>query len=203
MFQNSRPLDWNAWMWWVSLTTLGTMTAMMLAVFVIFAAGGPIQGFFEDEQAASVALQVVMAPLFALAGSLVGLAQWLVLRGQIQRAGWWILATAAGWMAGYLWSYLLFPPGSGTATISEALLPWFLNGLLTGLCQWLVLRKFFDRSSLWVPTAALAMTIGTSGWILFGIYGGVFLWLIGGAFSGWILLSVLSPKGPWPEVDDR
>ena len=31
------------------------------------------------------------------AGVAIGLAQWLVLRGRLPRAGWWILASVVGW----------------------------------------------------------------------------------------------------------
>ena len=33
-------------------------------------------------------------------GAVLGVLQWLVLRGQVVRAGWWILASAAGWIVG-------------------------------------------------------------------------------------------------------
>jgi hypothetical protein len=199
MSAQREPFDWNAWMWWTSLTALSTITAMIMVVYVIVGLGLPVLGIFDDEQTASMALQVAMAPLFALAGAIVGLAQWLILRGQIQRAGWWVLATAGGWMAGYLWSSLLFPARGGQATFSEVLFPWLLNGLMTGLCQWLILRNFYHRSALWVLTAALAMGIGTTGWLLGGTFGGTFLWLVAGALSGWILLRTLPRKPFWPE----
>jgi len=199
MSAQREPFDWNTWLWWISLTALSTIVAMFMIALVVFGLGVPAVSGLGDEATASMALQVAMAPLFALAGALVGGAQWLVLRGQIPRAGWWVLATAGGWMAGYLWSYLLFPPGGGTAGFAEVLTPWLLNGLATGLCQWLLLRHFYQRSSLWVATAGLAMVIGTTGWLLGGTFGGAFLWLAAGAFSGWILLRVLPPKPFWPE----
>ncbi len=186
-------------MWWVSLTALSTISAMMMIALVVVGLGVPALGMFSDDQTASLALQVAMAPLFALAGAIVGGAQWIILRGQIQRAGWWVLATAAGWMAGYLWSFLLFPPGAETASFLSVLLPWVLNGLATGLCQWLILRHHFERSAIWVATAALAMAVGTTGWLIGGTFGGAFMWLVAGAFGGWIILRVLPPKRLWPE----
>ena len=35
-----------------------------------------------------------------LSGTLVGVLQWLVLRGQVARAGWWVVASTLGWIAG-------------------------------------------------------------------------------------------------------
>jgi hypothetical protein len=198
------PFDWNAWLWWISLTALSTIAAMIMVVIVVVSLGQSALGGLGDGESGSMAMQVALAPLFALAGAIVGAAQWLVLRGQIQRAGWWILATAGGWMAGYLWSFLLFPATSGTtATFAEVIFPWLLNGLATGLCQWLILRHFYHRSSLWVATAALSMVIGTTGWAVGGTFGGGFLWLAAGALSGYVLLRSLPPKRLWPEERGR
>jgi hypothetical protein len=36
----------------------------------------------------------------ALFGTIVGGLQWMVLRRQLSRAGWWVLASTAGWFAG-------------------------------------------------------------------------------------------------------
>lgn len=194
MSAQREPFDWNAWLWWVSLTALSTLTAIFVILFIVGNLGLSALSGVGDGESASTAFPVAIAPVFALGGAIIGAAQWLVLRGRIKRAGWWVLATAGGWMAGYLWSYLLFPSTSETATIVELLLPWLLYGLSAGLLQWLILRHFYHRSGLWVPTAGLAMVIGTSGWLVGGTFGGTFLWLASGAFSGWILLRVLPSR---------
>ena len=36
----------------------------------------------------------------AVAGAILGLAQWLILRHAMRRAGWWILASTVGWTFG-------------------------------------------------------------------------------------------------------
>ena len=36
-------------------------------------------------------------PVVALGGAVTGTLQWLVLRGQFSRAGWWMLASTVGW----------------------------------------------------------------------------------------------------------
>ncbi len=40
----------------------------------------------------------IMTATLALAS--IGLMQWLVLRREVMRAGWWVLASAAGWLMG-------------------------------------------------------------------------------------------------------
>ena len=39
---------------------------------------------------------------FALEGAVLGLMQWLVLRRQLTSAGWWVVASTIGWLAGGL-----------------------------------------------------------------------------------------------------
>jgi hypothetical protein len=40
----------------------------------------------------------------ALGGAVTGILQWLVLRGKVSRAGWWVLASIVGWALGIaLW----------------------------------------------------------------------------------------------------
>jgi hypothetical protein len=36
----------------------------------------------------------------ALGGAVTGILQWLVLRAQVSRAGWWVLASTVGWGLG-------------------------------------------------------------------------------------------------------
>jgi len=40
------------------------------------------------------------AGVVALSGAVTGTLQWLVLRGQVSRAGWWVLASTLGWGLG-------------------------------------------------------------------------------------------------------
>ncbi len=68
-------------------------------------------------------------------GAAAGLTQWVVLRGHLSRAGWWILATIAGWILG-------LPVGGRVA--SWANLEIMTAGLAMtsiGLLQWFVLRQ--------------------------------------------------------------
>ena len=197
MAESRGSFDWNTWMWWITLTALGNTAAVILISMLVTLVGVPVFGATGDGASASLAQQAVLAPVFALAGAVVGLGQWIMLRGLMYRAGWWILASAGGWMAGYSWSILLFPPGSEMSSLISLLLPWILFGLATGLCQWLMLRHHFDCSARWIPVETLAMAVGASGWLIFGILGGFVMWLVAGAFNGFVLLR-LPRKPTWP-----
>ena len=64
--------------WWVLASAVGGA----LTFAVIFAADG------------------IIVARVGMVGAAVGIAQWFVLRGQVFRAGWWVLASAAGFAVG-------------------------------------------------------------------------------------------------------
>jgi hypothetical protein len=71
-----RKPGWGFWLLWVLASSVGL--AVGLAVV------GAVSG--------AVPLDVV--------GAVAGVAQWLLLRRQVRRAGWWILASTVGWAVG-------------------------------------------------------------------------------------------------------
>ena len=75
---------WRFWLWWA------------LASAVAWGVGGPMGmavGSFGD---------IIVAGFMgaALGGIVAGMLQWLVLRRQLARAGWWVLASTMGWVVG-------------------------------------------------------------------------------------------------------
>lgn len=66
----------------------------------------------------------------------IGFAQWLTLRHHVPRAGWWVLANAAAWVAGLtvpIAAVALVPDGSPTlAYIAAGVLSGWLMGLVVG-----------------------------------------------------------------------
>lgn len=86
-------------------------------------------------------------------GAGFGITQWLVLRSRVNQAGWWILASALGWIISLAVVVAVVP--------SEiAVLAFLLLGALMGTAQWLVLRRWFDRASWWIVISALGWTVG-------------------------------------------
>lgn len=115
-------------------------------------------------------------------GVFVGITQWLVLRRFFSAAGWWVLATGTGWMAGWfiVASGLIVPPqappqaGLVTSALSGGLL-----GLAMGLGQWLVLRR-------WVKLASIWLLLSVSGWAigLTGLLGSTLVGAVAGIITG-------------------
>jgi len=75
-------IGWSFWLWWV------------LASAVSFAAHLVV---LPDEEGV-----VPSAVVLAVLGAVIGVAQWVVLRGRVQKAGWWVLASAVGYAAALL-----------------------------------------------------------------------------------------------------
>jgi hypothetical protein len=75
----------------------------------------------------------------SLGGAVAGIFQWLVLRGKVSRAGWWVLASTVGWALGIaLWdagwdagteygTLLLVGSGPVLGAVTGAALVWLLR----------------------------------------------------------------------------
>ena len=98
--------------WWV-LASLGAVAVVGVVVF-----GGGL-----------VSAEVGWFGGVSVFGTVVGLLQWLVLRRQIPRSGWWVLASTVGWVVGLPLGDLNGPPGLGAAygAITGAALVWLLR----------------------------------------------------------------------------
>ncbi len=65
----------------------------------------------------------------SLFGTVAGTFQWLVLRHQVRRAGWWVLVSTVGWVVGMPLGDIVGPPGLGAAygAITGTALVWLLR----------------------------------------------------------------------------
>ena len=85
--------------WWVLASTAGLAVAQGGAAILDVAWGGAAAvASGNSEVLGSFAGQVAV---MALGGAMTGILQWLVLRGKVSRAGWWVLASTVGWALGF------------------------------------------------------------------------------------------------------
>lgn len=120
---------------------------------------------------------LLVLTLFAatlLEGLCVGVAQWLVLREKLAFKPWhWVgvtmLGGAVAWLIGMAAGTSFSPEAESTAATSEpsrlvvlalAAVMGLALGALLGGAQWFVLRRFVNRSGLWLIANALAWAVG-------------------------------------------
>jgi hypothetical protein len=120
-----------------------------------------------------------------ISGAILGMVQWLVLRGQFPLSIFWVMASSIGMAAGLVIGTLLL--GSDT---SGSVLLWraLITGLCVGMAQGLVFRSSLSvpvlQTLMWTVMVALAWTLGW--WITRSV--GVDLgpkWTVFGSTGAW------------------
>jgi hypothetical protein len=116
--------------WWLAATALG----LLVGLFGSSLLSRILYGIL-DLQSAWFAILVT-----GFVGAFLGLAQWLMLRQRVHRAGWWIVANALGWSI----------VGWGAATLSnQMMLPALgsilVPGIATAVALWLLLDQWPQR----------------------------------------------------------
>ncbi len=92
----------------------------------------------------------------AIAGVVIGAAQWLALR-RIGADARWIAATAAGLAVGLGVAFAVFGYGD---TVGDLALVGAVSGLGVGIAQWWLLRDLVGASPVWIPATAAAWALG-------------------------------------------
>ena len=151
-------LAW-VWCWWV---------AAALAAGAVLGAANSVLLRAAERSFWGTALAVLGALL--LTGLAAGCAQWAVLRRVVPDVRWWVPATIAGTVVGYLvmaatniaLALWLLPAAPGRAAVAPG---WLLvayagvNALGPAVAQWVLLRRRLARAWAWlvvVPVAAMA-----------------------------------------------
>jgi hypothetical protein len=97
----------------------------------------------------------------------IGLAQWLALRRITQTSILWVLTVPVGIMI-YFLIYGLIPDGLRQTIDDESILvitaAYLMIGFAVGLLQWLIIRRQFSNSSLWILGSTVG--VGFSFWLI-------------------------------------
>ncbi|SRR6266516_1289779 len=170
--KTSAEWDWKLWFQWILANavseTVGLGTTLLIGAFLLVNAEPTIGAL------TAAALGVLAGTV--IEGSIVGTAQWLVLRHPLKRLRWhvWALATALGacvaWTLGMIPRTLVFTaPESGAAAPGEisdlmiytmAAAMGIALGAILGGSQWLALRRHVPKAGWWIPANALAWMLG-------------------------------------------
>src|SRR5262245_28720195 len=129
----------NVLLQWV-LENVAGLTLAMLSLAVIDRVGGA-DGSLADGLAHLIGL--------ALAGVVIGILQWLVLRRFAQGAAWGVLASAIALPVGFMIGYAL---GGPPVDFFGSLV---MLGILGGITYWLVLRRRIPGIGWYVLASAV------------------------------------------------
>jgi hypothetical protein len=130
------------WLGWTVATALGLIIGYLPAAL------------FVDQVDLGIARVIV--PL--LAGALIGVAQWLVLRNYVTNSADWVLHLAGSWVVGYSLG-LLVVDFLGSSFLGPILV-YILFGLIIAVFQWPVLRREIPHLWVWVLANVIGWTLG-------------------------------------------
>ena len=170
-----RKPGWGFWLLWVLANAFGGIAGFVAGSVLSIGVGvgvALVSVVFAGHDASvlfSVVLTAVFLAVFGTAlGTAIGYAQWLMLRQHVRKAGWWMLASAAGWTIWCLGIVVATALTNLNETASEvkvanAILVAATGaiGLVVGGSQWVVLRRRV-RSAGWWILASMA------GWAMVG-----------------------------------
>jgi hypothetical protein len=91
---------------------------------------------------------VTYAMLAVLAGAVVGILQWVVLRRLVKRAGWWVIASIVGWFVGLIVG--MFLANSAGLTTSTGLEDWRTQHAIVGLVAGVVSGAITGIMLVWL-----------------------------------------------------
>ena len=134
--------EFGLWLAWTLATTFGMLVGFLLSI--------PLVNVLDLQWAR------VIVPL--LAGFLIGLSQWAVLRNYLTNVSDWIWAGGTSWAVGYALG--LFLINSLTATGLSGFLGYVLFGFIVAIVQWPLLRREIPSVWAWILANVLGWTAG-------------------------------------------
>ena len=134
--------EFGLWLGWTLATAGGMLIGFLPSIFLV--------------NVLNLGLAQLVVPV--LAGTLVGLAQWVALRRFLTAHSDWILATGASWALGYVVGLFLIQ--HMPATVLGSLFGYLLFGAIVALVQWPLLRREIPHLLVWMIASAIGWTAG-------------------------------------------
>ena len=159
--QSDVLVGWGFWLRWLIASIVGSGIGVLLWLGI--GAGMEAAGIGSQSMASWVLFPVVIGAAF---GTPFGIAQWIILRRYIRRAGWWVLATALGYVIVFLLGASFFPQGDTIELepTQQVLLGTVLGAAISvpgALLQWLlVLWRQFPKAGWWILISVASWTLG-------------------------------------------
>jgi hypothetical protein len=135
---------------WITATVLGAVTAWLLGMLpsTILELGGSTANGSQTEPGALMQLGLAMV-MGLVAGPVLALFQWRVLRRYVQHAGRWIAANAFAWALGmpviFIGMELVSRASSATAMVTVIALTLAAAGAIVGMVHGIVIVRLTAR----------------------------------------------------------
>jgi hypothetical protein len=154
-----------------------------------------------DATPAVIALTIT-AGLYPLIATLPGFLHWLILRRWFPRAGWWVLASGAGSLLGFLvmgWGLGVADTQEGTSFARFAVpASMAVAGAVVGTLQWVVLRRWVPRAGWWVLASSISWIVAEYAYLKLTragdvqlLRGAVVSGTLSGAITGFTLVGLM------------
>lgn len=134
---------------WTLATVLGQLVGMILAFIVAVLLGPRLYLTFASSVetiGGPIAQSVNAFVNGAVLGTIIGFAQWLILRRYLQAAGWWVSATAVAMALSSVVS-ALWLPGIGSGGLVALPLTMSITGVIVGAFTGIILVGLLRRSA--------------------------------------------------------
>jgi len=134
--------EFGLWLGWTLATAIGMLIGFLPSLLLV--------------NVLDLQWSRVIVPL--LAGFLIGLAQWAVLRNFVVNSHDWILAGGTSWAVGY--AVGLFLINSLASTSLGGLIGFALFGVIVAIIQYPIFRREIPHLSYWIVANALGWMAG-------------------------------------------
>ena len=138
-----RRNEFGLWLNWTLATAIGMLIGFLPSILLV--------------NVLPIEWARILVPL--LAGFLIGLAQWAVLRNYVTQSTHWILAGGTSWAVGYTLGLFLINMLASSAISS--LIGYALFGAIVAVVQWPVLRREIPHLWMWVAANVVGWVAGS------------------------------------------
>lgn len=175
---------------WILSNGSGAIIGVIVTIVLMLLLGGDVSPSLPDHQTsierawkAFIFISVISIPF----GSIVGAMQWIVLRRYLSKSSLWFTTGALAMFLSNAISFLT----ETTFQESNVFLTWFLFGGLSGVLQWIIIRKQIDYSWLWILINVIAGCVSGIFAPDSGIMGSSIGWALSGIITGGVLFFLL------------
>lgn len=150
MIANHEKPSWPFYGRWILLTSLCLPVAYFLDLILLRIITLFVGDFIYVDGVQHITEDYLGVYTFIpIAGLLIGLSQYGLLRRFLPHMGWWVVATIGGWLLGV---FLILIPGwlSWTSPLFSLDLVFIVMGLSIGVGQWLLLRRCLLHAGWWI-----------------------------------------------------